>query len=357
MAENYYPEPNKYNPNIVEAHVATVIDYVASVLFPYEYVEDKQKAWNRILLSDAGSGSNTSLGDAYQFFKGMNDFFPFAVYNVGGSTLFEEYGNVKTLNSGFIYNEELECYVFTYPSELEIQFVAFFNDALDHRKAYGKVLLDQSAYTQILSPVNINGTEFQMPLRLNLQVDKGDLASELEQYLVQNRIWNFNFTITALYSEFVLEEPNFLGSTVARYLSPRNIDRTKVGKVESVETSYSNNLNNSQGTLISAIVSPDTPKVVSVSPIDGTEGFSKTGIIEINFNKPIKPDTVKAGILIFPVVDLEFFYNVDYTTVNIQAWNPLGFPSNGYKITINLELKDIDDLSIENPYVFDFTTN
>jgi hypothetical protein len=357
MAENYYPEPSKYNPNIVEAHVATIIDYVASVIFPYEYIVDKQKAWNRILLSDAGSGSNVALGDAYQFFKSMNDFFPFAVYNVGNSTLFEEYGNVKTLNSGFIYNEQLECYIYSYPAEFEMQFVVFFNDALDHRKAYAKSMLDQSAYTQIISPILINETEFQLPLRLNIQLDKGDLASELEQYLIQNRIWNYNFTITALYSEFVLEEPNFLGSTVARYLSPRNIDRSKSSQIDSIETSYNNNLNNSQGTLISSVVSPDTLKVLSVSPIDGTEGFSRTGIIEINFNKPIRPDSVKSGILIYPVVDLEYFYNVDYTTVNIQAWNPTGFPSNGYKVTVNLELKDIDDLAMENPYVFDFTTN
>jgi hypothetical protein len=356
MAENYYPEPSKYNPNVVEAHVATIIDYVSSMLFPYEYIVDKQKAWNRILLSDANSGSNVALGDAYQFFKGMNDFFPFAVYNVGNSTLFEEYGNNKTLNSGFVYNEQLESYIYTYPCEFEMQFVAFFNDSLDHRKAYAKTLLDQAAYTQIISPIQINGTEFQLPVRLALQLDKGDLASELEQYLIQNRIWNYNFTITALYSEFVLEEPNFIGSTVARYLSPRNIERTKVGQVDSIETSYYN-LNDNQGTLISNIISPDTLKVLSVSPIDGTEGFSKTGIIEINFNKPIKPDTVKKGIIVFPYVDLEFFYNVDYTTVNIQAWNPTGFPSNGYEVTVNLELKDIDDLTMENPYVFDFTTN
>lgn len=358
MAENYYPEPSKYSPNIVEAHVATVIDYVASVLFPYEYVQDKQIGWNRIILSDVNSGSNTALGDAYQFFKSMSDFFPFAVYNVGGSTLFEEYGNVKTLNSGFTYSDELESYIYTYPAQLEIQFVAFFNDSLDHRKAYSKVILDQAAYTQLISTVLIDEKEVNLPIKLDLQVDKGDLASELEQYLVQNRIWNFNFTITVLYSEFVLEEPNFLDSTVARYISPRNVEKNKVSKVDSIEASYNTNYEQNLGINLKVIASPAAFVVELVNPPSDSTNYSRTGIIEIKFNKAIKPDTVKSAIKIVPYQDLDIFYNLTYTTINIQAWNPLGFTSNTkFEITVGLDLKDLDDLSLDTPYVFNFTTN
>ncbi len=147
------PTANPNVPNTFECHADSVIVYMASLLFAEEFLQNPQKAYNRILISDVNAGANVALGDAIQFMKTMNNNFPFVVYNVG-EPVRSSYGTTAPVAVyQLLYVPELDCYVRAYPVEVPIQMIAFFTDSLDHRVAYTKLGSEESALIRLYTPV------------------------------------------------------------------------------------------------------------------------------------------------------------------------------------------------------------
>lgn len=356
MSENYYIEPNRNLPNVFESHVGTIIDHVAATLFTNEFIKDKQKAYNRILISDVNSGNAVNIGDAYQFFQNMNNHYPFVAYNIGSPSIPSDYGISQSHTIGNQYIEELNAYVRAYPMDFEIQFIAFYNDSLDNRKAMSLIQSQAFGLTRLFSKVMFDDIEVNLPLTLKIQIDKGELQYEIEQYLIQNRIWNFNFTYTGRYYEYLFDEiivPNSSEKTV--------YDVTDIyGEIkytQQVDTIEVNTFGENENTPLDTKNVPDQLKVLSTNPINNSINVSVGSTISITFNKAIIPESFVSNFILEPDIDYEIYYSIDYKIANIQPVTLTGFISKKtYKVKIKKELKDLDNISLNEDYNFSFTT-
>lgn len=360
MAENYYTEPNRNIPNVFESHVGTIIDHVAATLFTNEFLIDKNKAYNRILLSDTNSGNTINLGDAYQFFKGMNDHYPFVAYNIGTVSIPNDYGISQSHTIGIQYLEELNAYVKAYPMDFEIQFIAFFNDSLDNRKAMSLMQSQAFSLTRLYTKVMFDNIEVKLPITLKVQIDKGELQYELEQYLVQNRIWNFNFTYTGRYYEYIFEDintPDNKDKTIYDVLDIYGDNIAINKKVQVVDTIEVNTFRSDTKSNLDTSYVPDSNSIVSVSPLNNSTNVSRASIISVTFSKSIVPDSFVNSFIIFPDIEYEIYYSIDYKIANVKPVNQNGFDSKKtYYCTIGTNVLDIDFLSLPSNYKFSFTT-
>jgi hypothetical protein len=356
MAENYYIEPNRNIPNVFESHVATVIEHVAASLFTDEFIKNKQKAYNRILLSDVNSGNTINIGDSYQFFQSMNDNYPFVAYNIGSVSIPSDYGISQSHTIGNQYIEELNAYVRTYPMDFEIQFIAFFNDSLDHRKAMSLIQSNAFGLTRLFSKVMFDNIEVRLPLTLKTQIDKGELLYELEQYLIQNRIWNFNFTYTGRYYEYLFDEiivPNSSEKTLYDVTNIYN-ENKYVQRVDDVEI---NIFGENKNAIIDTKIIPDQLKILSIFPLNNAINVSLGSTISITFNKAIVPNSFIESFILNPDIECEIYYSIDYKIANIKPISILGFDSKkNYKVIVTKDLKDLDNIFLSENYNFSFTT-
>lgn len=357
MAENYYIEPNRNLPNIFECHVGTVIDHVASTLFTNEFIKNKNDAYNRILLSDVNSGNNVSIGDSYQFFQSMQGKYPFVAYNIGQVTVPSDYGVSQSHTIGIQYLEELNAYVKAYPMDFEIQFIAFFNDSLDNRKAMALIQSQAFGLTRLYTKAMFDTVEVTLPVTLKIQIDKGELQYELEQYLIQNRIWNFNFTYTCRYYEYLFDEIIYPGYEKTIY-DVTDIYGNKPKYVQQVDTIEINTIKSDTGNSLDSVNVPETIQVLSSNPKNSDTNFIRTLPISITFNKSIVPSSFIKAFSLFPDIEYDIYYSVDYKIANIKPTSNTGFDSNKiYTVTITTELLDGDLISLQNEYSFSFTTN
>lgn len=358
MAENYYSEPNRNLPNIFECHVGSIIDHVASTLFTNEFIKNKEDAYNRILLSDVNSGNNISIGDSYQFFQSMQGKYPFVAYNIGQATIPNDYGVSQSHTIGIQYLEELNAYVKAFPMDFEIQFIAFFNDSLDNRKAMALIQSQGFGLTRLYTKAMFDDIEVVLPITLKIQVDKGELQYELEQYLIQNRIWNFNFTYTCRYYEYLFDEIIYPGYTEKTVYDVTDIYGDKPKNVQQVDSIEINTLKSDTGNTLDSVYVPDSLIVLSSNPKDGDTNFSRTSAITITFNKSIVPSSFIKAFSLFPDIEYDMYYSIDYKIVNVKPVSDVGFDSNKvYRVKITKDLLDGDLISLSDEYSFSFTTN
>ena len=361
MSENYYTEPNRNIPNVFESHVGTIIDHVAATLFTNEFIKDRQKAYDRILLSDVNSGNTIIIGDAYQFFQSMNNNYHFVAYNIGSVSIPSDYGISQSHTIGNQYLEELDAYVRTYPMDFEIQFVAFFNDSLDNRKAMSLIQSNAFGLTRLYTKVMFDDIQVKLPINLKVQIDKGELQYELEQYLIQNRIWNFNFTYTGRYYEYLFDELILPNNTEKNVYDVTGIyDDTDEGinrNTQKVDVVEINVFGETRDVLLDTSNLPNELKVLSTNPIDKSINVSLGSTISITFNKAIIPDSFIESFSIIPNIECEIYYSVNYKIANIKPTNILGFDSKKtYKINISKNLIDEDKINLFDDYNFSFTT-
>jgi len=360
MSENYYPSPNRNYPDLVQSHVDTIIVYVASILFPNEFITDPKKAYNRILISDVNAGTNISLGDAVQYFKTMNDHFPFVAYNVGDPAPADDYGfpSAHTVN-GILYSPELDAYVRTFPMKLELQFIAFYADSLDANKAMTILAADSVALSRLYTPALLDDIEVTLPIDLTYLFSKASLNKEFEQHVGFGRIWDVIFSIEIRYMDFIIDELPLVGTNIVKDLAGVYPTQIKVGKVDDLVfrlfKQYGARIGDS--ILDSETSVPDDLRVVSTSPINNKTGVSLTSEIAVTVNNKVKPETVVSSIKIEPYVDFKVYYNINYTIINIKNNAVSGFSSKTtYTVTIDESLLDENSKHLEEPYVFSFTT-
>lgn len=358
MAENYYTEPNRNLPNVFENHVATIIDHVAATLFTEEFIKNKQKAYNRILLSEVNSGNAVNLGDAYQFFKGMNDHYPFVAYNIGTVTIPTDYGISQSHTMGIEYIEELNAYVRTYPMDFEIQFIAFFNDSLDNRKAMALIQSQAFALTRLYSTCMFDNILVKLPITLKIQIDKGELQYELEQYLIQNRIWNFNFTYTGRYYEYIFDEIMYPNDKEKTIYDVTDIYGERPKYAQQVDTIELNTVKSDTGNILDTKNSPETLSIISCNINNGDTNVNRSSTISITFNKVINPSSFIQAFSLFPDLEYDIYYSIDYKIANVKPLDVNGFASKKtYNVKISRELLDEDSINLSSEYTFSFMTN
>lgn len=355
MSKRYYPNNNYHLPNTVECHIDTLVVYMASLLFKQEFIVDPQKAYNRILISDVNAGSNVGLGDAVQFMKKMNDHFPFAVYNVGEPTR-ADWGNTAPVAVyQLLYVPELDAYVRAYPMTIETQWIAFFTDSLDHRRAYTLLGSEDSALIRLFTPAKWGDREVTLPMDLKYEFSKGNLAGEFEQHLVQGRIWDVVFNITLRYYEYIIDDPEDSSRDQIGIYPPQS----KVGKVDDVIVRLFTQFGATKfiSKLEEEVSVPNPLGIVYTYPASGAVSIPLGSEVSITFDSPVDPKTVVDSIIVEPYIESDIYYNVDYTIVNIHNRAASGFePYKKYSVTVTKDLKNGLNKGLVNDFTFSFKT-
>lgn len=360
MAENYYEHPNRNLPDIVQCHLENLIYYIAVMLFKQEFIENPQKAANRILISDVNAGSDISLGDAMEYFKTQFDYLPFVVYNPGMSLPPRDYGKSSSHTLALQYVEELNCYLRAYPMELEVQFVAFFNDALDHRRAIQLLGGEEAVLTRLKTPMKFDNLEVNLDVTLTFEFDKGDLHGEFEQYLIKNRIWNFPFTVKVRYYEYILDDIlsiDEINKLDKDYLYQLN-KSGRVSKVENLLVRIWQNYNKFNSILLGSKTVPNPLQIISTSPKNNQTKVNQITNINITFSEPIDEKTVTIeSVKIEPFIECNYYFDINYKILTLNPIAASGLlPSTEYTITIDKSVKDWNNQSLETEYKFLFKT-
>lgn len=358
MGQNYYEHPNRNLPDVVQCHVDSLVVYMASILFPQEFLNNPQAAYNRVLISDVNAGTNVSLGDAIEYFRQMNDNLPFVAYNVGDPQP-SSWGNIAPVSTaGLLYCEELNAYIRAYPMELELDFVAFFGDALDQRRAYTILGSESSAITRLFTPVLFDDIEVKLPIDLNYDFSKGSLSGEFEQAFL-GRIWDIIFKITIRYYEYIIDEvptPDSINIKDETGLYP---SQARVAPVENIIlrlfSQYGAKVNDS--ILLDQKESLDPLKIISVTPKNNAKNITTSSLIELDLNRSVNPNSVIDSIEVNPDFEKTIYYNNDYTKIIIKNTAVSGLQSyTTYEVEVKQSLIDGNDISLESDYKFSFKT-
>lgn len=356
--KNYYNHPNRNLPDIIQCHVDSIIVYLAATLFTKEFIQDPQKAYNRILISDVNAGSNVSIGDAIEFMNSMHDLYPFVVYNVGDSVP-SQWGNIAPVALiEQIFIPELNAYMRAFPMEIELDFVAFFNDSLDYRRAYTILGGEDAVPPRLYTPALFDDKEVFLPIDLKYEFNGSNLSKEFEQKIL-GRIWDLVFKITFRYYEYIIDELPLVGNVNVKDLTGIFPEQKRIAPVENILFRlFSQYKKEYKPITIEESFSPKELKVVKTMPKNEDENVNVNSIIQIEFNKPIRPNSFETNLEISPYLyDKNIYYNINYTIANIENLAPGGFlPNTVYEIKIKKDLLDENGVCLGNDFVFSFKT-
>ena len=297
-----------------------------------------------------------------EYFRTSFDYLPFVVYNPGMSLPPRDYGKSASHTLALQYIEELDSYLRAFPMELEVQFVAFFNTAVDHRRAVQLLSGDEAVLTRLTTPMLFDNQEVKLPMTLTFELDKGDLLGEFEQYLVKNRIWNFPFTVKCRYYEYILddilseEDYNKLDPDYIYQLNKAGLGR--VSKVDDLLIRIWNNYNKNNPVLLFSQSIPNPLSVISTTPTDKKTGVNKQSNIDIIFSEAINQKTITTdSIKIEPFIEVETYFDITNKILTLHPIAASGMlPNTDYTITIDTSVKDSNEQSLEKNYSFSFKT-
>lgn len=332
MAKTYYDNPNRNIPNTIECHMSNIIVYIASMLFTKDFLIDPQKAYDKILISDVNAGADIVVGDAIQFMKTMNNYLPFAAYNIGEPILSDYGNNTSIANEKFFYEPDIDSYVRAYPVTLEIQWLIFYATALDHRRAYSLLGSAASSLTRLFTPVMFGNKQVSLPIDLNFEFTKGTYTGEFEQYLNKGRIFDISLTTRVRYYEYLIDDKIYpVDDVLVRMFSEY---RQKI---------LEHHL-------------PDVLMVTDTDPLNGTERTPLNKIVQITFNNKVKPETIVDNVTIIPNTEIDIYFDesVKILTINpISGYNPL----TEYIINLKEWIQDENDHYLIGQYGLVFITD
>lgn len=328
----YDDEQDLRYPPIVEAIVLRTLLYFAEVLYNKLWVVDPQLAMNRILISDVEAGSNVAIGDAIDAFRSINHQFPFTAYNVGEFEMRTDSFNNQTLALGLSYYPEIGSKARAYPAKFRMQFVSFFNTALDHKTAQTILGSESSSLTRLYAPIMFGNTEVSIPFDVNFEIANGSLAGQFEEYLVQNRIWDLVHNVEILYHEYIL-------------------DTVTIGQVDNMYVSLGLEADVRQKAVFGTVQIPNPPIISSTSPLDNAISVPVNSAISITFSELMQYNTVSVSI--YPQIS----YSKSWVnkTLTITPWTNLT-ASTEYTITVKAGALTAEDQPLADDYVFNFFT-
>jgi hypothetical protein len=358
MPKPFFPANPQY-PTVVKAMVESILTYIAYNCFPFEGFQDIVKTIReRTYLADIEAGSDTVVQQATRFFSQTNMKFPFTAYNVGNREVIREKSNLYS-SGGFNFVEGLG-YCHAIPCKIEIPLITFFNRAEDYNIAFSNFINDAAFLTRLKVPIQINGqdTAFVVDIEYSA-LAKGAYASNFQEWLRVNNIWDIQHTATVKYYEYMFtgEGPGldfFPGRTVFGIFVS---ERAAYGLVDPGNMLLNlTTLDQDQEILFQENFSiPNTPEILSTTPTSGATSIAVNAPITIVFSEGMAEQTVEASISYSPHISANYSWSTDSKTLTITPSLDL-LNNQLYTILISTQAKDKYNSEIENDFAFTFTT-
>lgn len=337
MSLSYYQESENF-PKILKAASERVLIYTVRTLYPNEANSSLINTLkNRIVLANIEAGNDVVIGDAIDNFKKTNLDYPWTAYNVKDSDYNEEEFN-HAAKAGFTYCSDVGKYVSTWPKFGQMSLITFFSKADDHQRA--RTILDNQSVslTRLTFPILINGVEYFVPIDIGFEISNGSYATQFEEYLRVNRIWDLVHNIEIKYYDFYLED-------------------VTVGLVDNMVLRIGDTDDKGNALPNTDVITADSaPEVISTSPEDESINVSIDATIKVTFINKMDEDSVLDAFSTIPVISGEMLWNDEGTEFNFIPNEQLD-PETLYTITISTTaVNAIQHKPLPQDYVFDFTT-
>ena len=313
----------KYRPRLVEAVLLRLVYYIAETLYYPIYKTDPRSAVNRIMVFDTGEGSQSGLAEYSARFGTMNPEFPFSLYKPG-ITIPRQEGNtqIAALGLEYSYCEEIDKHIQTYPVEMEVQFLHFYDNAPDSRAALNILLADNSSLSRIFVPLQVFGIDIVIPVSFSYDVGEGDFYTKTASYDLSGRIWDLTNTITLQFYEIYFRDAD-----------------------AGVDSIIVNSDNASIEITILEVV------VESTFPSNGADTLPLNTPITVVFNTELIPDSVRYSVT-GDVVTNATFSGKTLTINPVGGWQA----KTKYEVTIKQGAKTSTGAYLQQDYVFEFFT-
>lgn len=373
MSTKYF-QPSINNPKIVKSVVQRLLIYLVNVYYQQELIDEQgdydRVMRKRILLADIGAGEGIVLKDAAKSFQTVNPDFPFTAYNTADSVE----GEVRSFGSysGQHFSPVFNKFIKSWPMKLEMPMISFFARADDYWRMKTVVHDDNINLSRMWIPMKWGEIDVAFPIDIGFQVSKGEYAAEFQRYLEINRIWDLVHIANIAYYDFLLEDQltssakSDADSTGKKYKelsgNPNNtlevltvtemVIRLNQMAQDSNLVTKSTNIQ-IPGVEISTL---DAPTVVATTPANKSVGvLTSIPTITLKFNKYMMEQIVLNRISIWPYIDQYPTWNDDSTELTLNLKGPLS-PKTVFTITIPRSVEDGDGITLENDFIFTFTT-
>ncbi len=207
MAKRYYSESEDI-PVIVKSIIETVLIYIAQTLYADEYSNDPHDTlYKRFIKSTMTAGESVNIKDAVEQLKQSQNLMPFTAYQPGPFDMRDE-PSVYPITAGAVYVSEFNGYAASYPMELDLNMVSFFNTPFDYNRAKKLIHWADSNLTRLFTPIIVQNKEYFLPIDLGFEMDRGNLAYDYEQQLESDKIFNFIHNAKIQYFDLIVDSVN-----------------------------------------------------------------------------------------------------------------------------------------------------
>lgn len=341
MPENYYSNEHLESFPDCELAILQVVQlYICGLLYPEDSFDDAQK---RFIMADIGAGDGETIRRSIEFFNSSNANFPFTAYNLGDI----EQGEYKSKRQCDLtyYSKQLDCYVSAIPSKLQIPMVSFFTTPTDYYTARVKFDNEAILATRLKVPVYVNDVLTFFYINVDISVNKGSLAYELEQSLSTGNIYNLEHSFDVSFNLITLMNKATHDSS---YLNVRRQVRYVDDLIFSLKELDTNQL-------VDEVIVNTIPNVIGCNISDEqTDVLVDTNII-ITFNNSMNEQSVFNNIDIFPKFSSKMEFNTNSTVLTITPYNNLQNDTD-YEILINTNAVNVNTHNIENEFNITFRT-
>jgi hypothetical protein len=318
-----------------------ILYYMAQKLYPDEDPDDlinPEYKNKKFVLANFEAGENVAL------YKNMEDLqqsssatFPFSAFNWA-----EEELKIDTKShlqvSGKIFDTSSQSYIQAIPAYWNIPMIHFFSNAHDYFRARQLLSVDSSKLTRLTIPILINNILTSFTADVEFEISKGEYAFAFEEHLRVGKIFDLVSNLKIKFMYFILS-----GAAVSL------VDNITVS-LRTLATEY----NSSE--LIQILYSSETPVISSTVPITATTNVDKTQNIVINFSQSMNEGITNSYIDIEPMFPCNFLWNTSSTQLTLQPQSGTLDASTSYTITIEKSVQTINQATLEEDYVLNFTT-
>jgi hypothetical protein len=356
MAETWFSTTNINYPPVIIALMEGIRYFYYQLLYAdkltYEYTSTKTDPTEKAIEEARFSGKKRfiltdirerALQDASRIFQISGAEFPFTAFNYDDDNLRPETYSYFA-DSKLYISETFNCKISVRPMKLVIPMISFFTTGFDYFRAIS-ILVDMSSKKTLINiPIMINGVATTFPAVINLDsgVMKGQYAWEFAQQLLTGKIQDLQHDTTIFFNDIILETEG---------LYPVDEIDVFIGLYEQY-----NGEDFAPGKRVTgANIMPESPEIVSTSPLSGSLFNPTSGSLVINFNTAMNEDSVEDKIYVDPFTSLDFVWNSDSTSVTLVPTTSL-LSGTLYSVTISSDIESSNLISMIDDYDFTFTT-
>jgi len=340
--KRYYPDSSNY-PYAIKSITERVLLYCSQVLYPEESTSNAMK---RIIMATFDDDA-LAIKQSISKYKTSQGKFPFTAYGIGDVEFIENKTYYQV--SGTYYSRELDAYIRYVPIKFTIPMVTFLTTPYDFWRVMNNFSND--TLTRLDVPITINDQLTYFSIDIGFLAEKGSSAFDIEQQLGYGKIYPVVHTaeISCAYITVDLQ----------RNINSQVINQTKlVYHVDDIilrlsELQDAKNLSNNP--LLETLNSPESPLVVSSTPINNATDITVDSSIVINFNVSMNESSIISNMDIVPYFDKDITFDIESKIMTIIPRQNL-LNSTQYEILINNNAKSADLQNLESDYILKFTT-